>query len=112
MKESYTIFISYRRNGGFETACLMAEKLRNAGYRVFMDIDSLRSGKFNEQLYGVIERCSDMLVVLPQDGLERCSDENDWVRLEVAHAMKHRKNHRSRSAQGLRMARPHAGRIR
>ena len=29
----YDIFISYRRNGGYETANLIAEKLRNAGYR-------------------------------------------------------------------------------
>lgn len=91
-KSSYTIFISYRRDGAFETASLIAEKLRNAGYKVFLDVESLRSGKFNEQLYAVIKQCTDFILVLPKDGLERCSNEADWVRLETLCAMQHNKN--------------------
>lgn len=89
---SYTIFISYRRDGAFETASLIAEKLRNAGYKVFLDVESLRSGKFNEQLYAVIEQCTDFILILPKDGLERCANEGDWLRLEVLCAMQHNKN--------------------
>lgn len=92
MKSNYTIFISYRRDGAFETASLIAEKLRNAGYRVFLDVESLRSGKFNEQLYTVIEQCTDFILILPKDGLERCSNETDWLRLEICCAQQHRKN--------------------
>jgi hypothetical protein len=88
----YDIFISYRRDGGFETASLIAEKLRNAGYNVFFDLESLRAGKFNEQLFRVIENCKDFVIVLPKDGLDRCVNESDWVRLEIIHAMKHGKN--------------------
>jgi TolA-binding protein len=88
----YDIFISYRRDGGFETASLVAEKLRNAGYSVFFDLESLRAGKFNEQLFRVIENCKDFVIVLPKDGLDRCVNESDWVRLEIIHAMKHGKN--------------------
>jgi hypothetical protein len=54
-KNTYDIFISYRRDGGFETASLVAEKLRNAGYNVFFDLESLRAGKFNEQLFRIID---------------------------------------------------------
>ena len=89
---NYSVFISYRREGGFETASLIAEKLRNAGYSVFLDVESLRSGKFNEQLYAVIKQCTDFILVLPKDGLNRCANENDWVRLEVACAMQNDKN--------------------
>ena len=89
---NYTIFISYRRDGAFETASLIAEKLRNAGYKVFLDVESLRSGKFNEQLYAVIEQCTDFILILPKDGLERCANEGDWLRLEVLCAMQHNKN--------------------
>lgn len=92
MNNNYPIFISYRRDGGFETASLIAEKLRNAGYRVFLDVESLRAGKFNEQLYSVIKQCTDFILVLPKDGLERCANEADWVRLEVLCAMEHNKN--------------------
>lgn len=91
-RTNYTIFISYRWIGAFETASLIAEKLRNAGYKVFLDVESLRSGKFNEQLYAVIEQCTDFILVLPKDGLERCTNEEDWIRLEVLCAMQHNKN--------------------
>jgi hypothetical protein len=89
---NYDIFISYRRSGSFETASLIADRLKNAGYRVFFDLESLKSGKFNEQLYSVIEKCTDFVVILPENGLDRCHDNDDWVRLEVLHAMKHKKN--------------------
>lgn len=91
-EQTYNIFISYRRDGGFETASLIAEKLRNAGYNVFFDLESLRAGKFNEQLFQVIENCKDFIIILPKDGLERCVNETDWVRQEIIHAMKHGKN--------------------
>ncbi|WP_294743473.1 TIR domain-containing protein [uncultured Prevotella sp.] len=48
-KKTYNIFISYRRTA-YDTAKLIAEKLRHAGYHVFFDVDTLTSGKFNEQL--------------------------------------------------------------
>lgn len=98
MNPNYDIFISYRRVGGFESANLIAEKLRGMGYSVFFDVESLRSGKFNEQLYNVIEQCKDFVVVLPERALDRCSNEDgtpneeDWIRKEVVHAMKRNKN--------------------
>lgn len=88
----YSVFISYRREGAFDTACLIAEKLRNRGYRVFLDVESMRSGKFNEQLYSVIGQCRDFVLVLPPGGLDRCDNGDDWLRLEILHAMKHNKN--------------------
>ena len=87
----YDIFISYRRTA-YDTANLIAEKLRHAGYRVFFDIDTLTSGKFNEQLLEVISGCKDFIIVLPENALERCTDENDWVRREVMCAIEYKKN--------------------
>ena len=55
-------------------------------------METLRTGKFNEQLFGAIEQCQDFVVVLPPNALDRCVNEDDWVRLEVCHAMKHNKN--------------------
>lgn len=88
----YDIFISYRREGGDELARLIYDRLTARGYRVFFDIESLRSGEFNKQLLAVIEECRDMIVVLPPGALERCSNEGDWLYLELEHAMKNRKN--------------------
>lgn len=92
MKQNrYDIFISYRRTA-YDTANLVAEKLRNAGYRVFFDVDTLTSGKFNEQLLEVIRHCTDFIIVLPKDGLDRCNDPEDWIRREVACAIDSGKN--------------------
>lgn len=63
--------------------------LRERGYRVFHDIESLRSGKFNKQLFDEIERSNKVVLILPPNALNRCiNDPNDWVRLEVEHAIK------------------------
>lgn len=97
MSKKYNVFISYRRVG-FESANLISTKLKSMGYSVFFDMESLRSGKFNDQLYNVIDQCSDFVVVLPSDGLDRCSNEDgtpnmeDWVRQEVTYAMLKNKN--------------------
>lgn len=90
-QKKYDIFISYRRSS-YDTANLIATRLKSVGYSVFFDMETLRSGKFNEQLYNVIENCIDFLLVLPPGALDRCVNEDDWVRLEIQHAMAHKKN--------------------
>ncbi len=87
----YDIFISYRRSS-YDTANLIATRLRSAGYSVFFDMETLRSGKFNEQLYEVIDNCKDFVIVLPPNALDRCVNEDDWVRLEACRAMERNKN--------------------
>ncbi len=89
----YQIFISYRRDGGESLAALLHERFSRMGYRVFYDVESLRSGNFNEKLLEVIEECEDVLLVLPPGGLDRClQDETDWVRREIVHAISCEKN--------------------
>ena len=90
-KPQYDIFVSYRREA-YDTANLIAEKLRHAGYKVFFDIDTLTSGKFNEQLIDVISKCKDFVLVLPENALDRCHEEGDWIRREVLCAIQHDKN--------------------
>lgn len=90
--EKYEVFISYRRDGGEALACLISEKLKQRGFSVFYDVESLRSGKFNEKILEVIEKCDDVLVVLPKNGLDRCVNEGDWVRIEIAKAITSKKN--------------------
>ncbi|MCI9083948.1 MAG: toll/interleukin-1 receptor domain-containing protein [Lachnospiraceae bacterium] len=87
MNEKYDIFISYRRNGGDSTAKILHDKLQTLGYHVFFDIESLRSGDFNKALYSVIDECRDFILVLSPGCLDRCEDENDWVRLEIEYAL-------------------------
>ena len=88
----YDVFISYRRNGGEHTARMIRDRLSDLGYKVFFDVESLRSGNFNTKLYSVIDECSDFILVLSPNALDRCSDEKDWVRCEVEYALSKDKN--------------------
>jgi len=88
----YDVFISYRRDGGAATARILRDRLADMGYRVFFDVESLRSGYFNEALYSVIDQCKDVIVVLSPNALDRCVNEDDWVRKEVEHALAKKKN--------------------
>jgi hypothetical protein len=86
------VFISYRREGGYAMARLLYECLHNAGLSVFLDLEELRSGTFNDKLYEAIEKSENFVLVLPPDSLDRCQNENDWLRLEIEHAIKLKKN--------------------
>ena len=88
----YNIFISYRRDGGYEMARLLYEHLKNMGLKPFLDIEELRSGPFNVRLYKTIDECPNFLPVLSPGALDRCKNEGDWLRLEIAHAVKGKKN--------------------
>ena len=92
MSAKYDIFISYRRDGGEYTAKILRDQLEELGYKVFFDVESLRSGDFNTKLYSVIDECRDFLLILSPHALDRCEDQDDWVRCEVEHALRAKKN--------------------
>ncbi|MDE7354932.1 MAG: TIR domain-containing protein [Acetatifactor sp.] len=92
MEKKYDIFISYRRDGGESTARILRDELTEKGYRVFLDVESLSSGSFDTKLFSVIDECRDFLVILSPGALNRCGEEEDWVRLEIEHALEKDKN--------------------
>jgi hypothetical protein len=54
-KMAHDIFISYRRNGGEHLAGRVKDALKNRGFSVFMDVEDLKSGKFDTALLKEIE---------------------------------------------------------
>lgn len=93
----YDIFISYRREGGYDTAKHLNDLLVRDGYRVSFDIDTLRSGDFDIQLFERIDQCNDFIVIVDQHCFDRTLDSNfdpkkDWLRCELAYALKKNKN--------------------
>lgn len=97
MSERYDIFISYRRDGGFATANHLYRLLTQDGYHVSFDIDSLREGDFNIAIYNRIEQCSDFLLIVDNHCFDKTLDTTfdskyDWLRTELAYALKLKKN--------------------
>lgn len=95
--EKYDIFISYRRENGYDTAKHLNDLLVRDGYRVSFDIDTLRNGAFDTQLLQRIEDCVDFILIVDARAFDKTLDpsfdpNNDWMRRELAHAIKHNKN--------------------
>ena len=93
----YDIFISYRREGGYDTAKHLNDLLVRDGYKVSFDIDTLRNGDFDMQLLERIEQCKDFILIVDEHAFDRTLDpgfdpKKDWLRCELAHALKHNKN--------------------
>lgn len=84
------IFISYRREGGSTSAQLLELMLKLRGYDVFLDHRSLHSygGYFDEQILRAIESADNFLLVLSPGIFDRCDDPADWVRQEIAFALR------------------------
>ena len=91
-EQEYQIFISYRRNGSDAHARVFYEKLKEIGYTVFLDFESLFSGGFKMNILKAIEGCTDFVLLLPKDGLARCKEDDDLLREEIATAIRHNKN--------------------
>ncbi len=83
-----TIFISYRRDAvGKLFARMIKEALTQRGYDAFLDVDSIDSGKWAAQILTQVPKRAHFLLLLTPSALDRCADENDWVRKEFLSAV-------------------------
>ena len=93
------IFISYRRDDTRHVAGRLAGDLmdRFGAERIFRDIDSIDAGdEFPQRLDKALNHCVLMLVLIGRQWLgatdgqqrRRLDDPNDWVRLEIATALR------------------------
>lgn len=87
MEKKYDIFISYRREGGAQYARILQLMLLQRGYRVFLDYDELSDGKFGNHIKDAIEHSSIFMIILSNNSLRRCKNEDDWVRKEILYAL-------------------------
>ena len=97
MKERFDIFISYRRDGGFETAKHLHDLFVHDGYTVSFDIDTLREGDFDDMLFKRIDQCVDFILIVDKHAFDRTLDtrfdhRKDWLRQELSYALSHHKN--------------------
>ena len=67
----YDIFLSYRRDGGYETAKHLYDLLVRDGYSVSFDIDTLKNGDFDKQLLDRIDACTDFILIVDKNCFDR-----------------------------------------
>lgn len=85
-------FISYRRNETPAEVQNIYYVLNKKGYSTFCDIYSLDSGRFDNNLKDFIERCTNFILVINNHSLDRCVEEDDWLRFEIRIALELNKN--------------------
>jgi TIR domain len=95
---SRKIFISYRRDDSAANAIGIGQYLEHefGGKNVFIDVDMRAGAKFPEVLEARLAECKVMLVLIgpgwldarDERGHRRLDNFDDWVRLEIAHALK------------------------
>ena len=83
----YDIFISYRRQGGAEYVRPLKAELELRGYNVFLDYDELKDGVFDRRIMDAIEQAPIFVFMLSAHSLDRCVNDDDWVRKEIEFAV-------------------------
>lgn len=90
--KKYDVFISYRRVGGKEKARPLKSELEKRGYKVFLDFDDLKDSVFDKRIMDAIDEAPIFLIILSEHSLDRCKNEDDWVRKEIEYANKKNKH--------------------
>src|SRR3954469_18106471 len=93
-----SIFVSYRRTDAPGHAGRLYDRLveRFGAASVFKDLDSMEPGAdFVEVIEETVQRCDALIAVIGRDWLAgshgggpRLDDPQDWVRLEIANALR------------------------
>ena len=93
MNNNGRIFISYRRNPSQWQAFSVYFALREIHKRtVFLDVVSIGSGNFEKMILDAIRRSRHFILILSQGTLDRCVDEEDFLRKEIEYALKYNRN--------------------
>jgi hypothetical protein len=88
---AYDVFISYRR----ETGSILARSLEQAligNFKVFLDVEKLGTGYFDNALFDTIKNAKNFIVLLTENCLDRCLNPDDWLRKEISQAIREKKN--------------------
>ena len=83
---AHNIFISYRRINGDIMARMICDGLRatNRYDNIYLDVDDHTAGNYIETIEEHIKNSHTCIVVLSKGALDRCAEEGDVVRHEIA----------------------------
>ncbi|NWT46467.1 SARM1 protein, partial [Chroicocephalus maculipennis] len=89
------VFISYRRSTGSQLASLLKVHLQLHGFSVFIDVEKLEAGKFEDKLIQSVMSARNFVLVLSPNALDKCMGDpecKDWVHKEIVTALNSGKN--------------------
>ena len=90
IEKNLDVFISYRRSNGSQLASLLKVHLEIRNFSVFLDVDRLEAGKFDNNLLANIRAARNLVLVCTPGALERCYgdiEQRDWIHKEIACAL-------------------------
>lgn len=87
MPNKPSVFISYRRNPSSEFARYIRRELSDAGVTVFLDVEDITKGRFENVISDGIEKADSFLLILAPETLK-----SEWVQKEVKIALDLGKN--------------------
>lgn len=89
-QKTLDVFVSYRRANGSQLASLLKVHLQLRGFSVFIDVERLEAGKFDNNLLDSIKAAKNFILVLSPNALDRCIGDHeckDWVHKEIVAAL-------------------------
>lgn len=82
MRDANTVHALYILIWNLLCCSLLKVHLQLRGFSVFIDIERLRAGKFDENLLYSIKMAKNFILILTSNALDRCfgdADQKDWV---------------------------------
>ncbi|HTG85672.1 MAG TPA: toll/interleukin-1 receptor domain-containing protein [Pyrinomonadaceae bacterium] len=79
----FDYFISHHQADSGVEASLLAEALRNQGYRVFLDVDTHSAGDVNRITKDALKASRAFVVLIGPTFAERVQNDRDWVTMEL-----------------------------
>jgi len=86
------VFISYHRSLSAWPAIIIQQYLVGRGVDVFLDQESISSGRFENVILNQIRERDHFIVLLSEGTPSRLGNPDDWVAREIGHAFEARKN--------------------
>lgn len=77
---------------GMAMSQMVKSALSERGIDCYLDLEKDHSGQFDENLLQAIKSVPNFILILTKNTLDRCVDDEDWVRREILAAIKENKN--------------------
>ncbi|MBK9125875.1 MAG: TIR domain-containing protein [Chloroflexi bacterium] len=83
-----TVFISYRRSASKHLARSIYQDLKMNGWDAFLDVNTIDSGDFDRIILNQIGARAHFVLLVSAGAMERCTNPDDWLRREIAEAVR------------------------